>query len=736
MGLVARPSRRARRRIIAGGIVALVAGAIVGTAGPAYADDGGVSDAAILGIWEPQSLNGVNNNPFFPFAGSAGQNYIRLASPRYADGYSAPVSGPNNRYISNRIYNDLAQNIFSERRVSHWGNTWGQFIDHNVGLAKGGGPTANIAFNSTDPLESFTNNLGSIPFTRTAAASGTGVSNARQQVNRIDSFIDGDAVYGNTDVRLDWLREGTVDGNPDNNGARLLMPNNYLPRRDARGSASTAPAMDIDGHLLSDPNSATVAGDVRANENLGLNAVQTLFAREHNRLVAQFPSWVSQEDKYQLARAVIIAEIQHITYTQFLPAMGISLPTYNGYHDNYDPDLENEFATVGYRAHSQIHGEVDIETNASRYSSTTLSTLASKGVEVVNDGVTATLTVPLNVAFFNPTLLPMIQLGPMLTGLANESEYRNDEMIDNQLRSVLFRVPSSTNPGCLDGPTLPQCFNGVVDLGAIDAERGRDHGMPTYNQLRAVYGLPAKTSFAAITGESTESFPSDPLLTPGNEINDPNSLDFTALYDINGNLVQPGTDAAANTVTRAVRRTTTAARLKAIYGNVNNVEAFVGMMAEPHIPGTEFGELQRAVWTHQFQWLRDGDRFFYLNDPLQDYIYQNFGINSHRTLQQIITDNTDTPISVNPFLAPATALAAAAATVGPSSTQVTDGTLATAPSSRITRKSGTSATQPTRPGTGVAVTIALGTTTGSRVGRRRERRRAGRRVGGRVPARQ
>ena len=58
-----------------------------------------------------------------------------------------------------------------------------------------------------------------------------------------------------------------------------------------------------------------------------------------------------------------------------------------------------------------------------------------------------------------------------------------------------------------------------------------------------------------------------------------------------------------------------AARLRAIYGNVNNVDAFTGMVAERHVPGTEFGELQLAIWKRQFQALRDGDRFFYGNDP-------------------------------------------------------------------------------------------------------------------------
>ena len=186
----------------------------------------------------------------------------------------------------------------------------------------------------------------------------------------------------------------------------------------------------------------------------------------------------------------------------------------------------------------------------------------------------------------------------MLVGLTTETQYANDEMIDNQLRSVLFEVPVAGNPQCLDGPTLPQCFRGVVDLGAIDIERGRDHGMPLYNDLRRAYGLAPKTSFTAITGESTDRFPNDPEINPLDPINDPDIMDF---IEVNG---------------EEVRRTTVAARLRAIYGNVNRVEAFVGMVAERHIPGTEFGELQLAMWKKQFEALRDGDRFFYLHDPV------------------------------------------------------------------------------------------------------------------------
>jgi Cellulose binding domain/Animal haem peroxidase len=107
--------------------------------------------------------------------------------------------------------------------------------------------------------------------------------------------------------------------------------------------------------------------------------------------------------------------------------------------------------------------------------------------------------------------------------------------------------------------------------------------------------------------------------------------------------------------TSGVRRSTAAARLRAIYGNVNNVDAFVGMIAEPHVAGSEFGELQRAIWARQFQALRDGDRFFYGNDMGLSWIRGQYGIDFHTTLAQVIARNTDTPaadINPNVFLVP------------------------------------------------------------------------------------
>jgi hypothetical protein len=44
------------------------------------------------------------------------------------------VSGPSPRYISNRIFNDEGQNLFSENGETQWGWAWGQFLDHTFGL--------------------------------------------------------------------------------------------------------------------------------------------------------------------------------------------------------------------------------------------------------------------------------------------------------------------------------------------------------------------------------------------------------------------------------------------------------------------------------------------------------------------------------------------------------------------------------------------------------------------------
>ncbi len=592
-----------------------------------------------------RTLDGSENNVLDPQQGMAGTAFTRVAEAAYADEVDAMESGPSPRFISNRIYNDNAENIFSENGVTHWGFVWVQFIDHTFSLRQEGDEPVVIPFDTTDPLEQFENDTGVIASTRSAAAPDTGVTSPREQINTSSSYIDGFAVYGGTDERLDWLRVGPLDGDPSNNAAALLTTEDgYLPTLFARGDASLAPAMDLFGTQRLDPTAAVVAGDQRANENLGLTAVQTLFVREHNRIVSLLPDDMPEEVEFAIARRVVGATQQYITYEEFLPAFGIELEAYSGYDPTVDASVTNEFATVGYRAHSMIHGEFEMAAALSDYTDTELTELQAKGVEVAIEGDEVEFAIPLNIAFGQPELLKQIGLDAVLLGLASEAQYANEETIDDQLRSVLFQVPSpdAENPAaCLDGVDLPDCFSVVNDLGALDLMRAYDHGIPLYNELRVAYGLPPLSTFTEITGEATDSFPDDPAIDAADPLNDPAILDVMAFYDVDGNvLTQAQVDAGALPV-RMERRTTLAARLQAIYGSVDALDPFTGMMAEAHVDGTEFGELQLAMWETQFSALRDGDRYFYLNDPVLTTIQRRYDIDYRQTLAEVIVNNGD-----------------------------------------------------------------------------------------------
>jgi hypothetical protein len=642
-------------------VAVLVAGV---TASPGSAAGVAAAGGVGLRVQDVQSLDGSGNNVANPTWGQRGTAYARVAPVGYRDGISVPNDGPNARFISNRIINDKSQNIFTPRGATQWLWQWGQFVDHDIALASpcvpppecaGGGQPDNIPFNANDPMEEFRNDLGVIQFTRDTAHPGTGTStsNPRQQTNTLSSYLDASNVYGTTPDRLDWLRDGTVDGNPVNNRPTLMLPGGFLPQRDARGDVATAPTTVVDGRVRATPERAVVAGDVRANENMGLTATHTLFVREHNRIVSQLPNTLTDEQKFQIARRVVIAEQQFITYTQFLPSAGVRLPAYTGYRANVNASIGNEFAVVGYRAHSMVHGEFELEVDADRYTAAQLASFEAQGLEVVRGVDEVAIAVPLNVMFFNPVLLRELGLGPLLQAIGAEAQYNNDEMFDNHMRSILFQIPTSPTHECQE-PVDPDCFRGVTDLGAIDIARTHDHGIPNYNRLRQAFGLPPRTSFTAITGESTDAFP------PGLNADNPASLDFTALRDKNGAPIALDSAVANLDAVVGTRRTTKAARLRAVFGSVDRVDAFTGMLSEPHVAGTEFGELQLAMWRTQFTALRDGDRYHYASaDTSADLnaIRTQFGIDFRRNLGDIIAQNTDIPradMSPDVFMVPAT----------------------------------------------------------------------------------
>ena len=109
----------------------------------------------------------------------------------------------------------------------------------------------------------------------------------------------------------------------------------------------------------------------------------------------------------------------------------------------------------------------------------------------------------------------------------------------------------------LRGPGGP-----VFDLVALNIQRGRDHGIGDFNTVRQAFGLAPVDSFADIT--------SDPAVQLA---------------------------------------------LAEAYGDVDDVDMWVAALAEDHAAGASVGETLQAIITDQFRRLRDGDRFWYENDP-------------------------------------------------------------------------------------------------------------------------
>ena len=117
-----------------------------------------------------------------------------------------------------------------------------------------------------------------------------------------------------------------------------------------------------------------LAGDFRIHEMPGLTAVQILFLREHYRVVGILqklnPHWQDGE-LYQETRKIVIAELQHITYTFWLPIvlgedavsrLGLASSTSghnNVYDKNTDPTITNVFGVSAFRfGHSLLRDHV------------------------------------------------------------------------------------------------------------------------------------------------------------------------------------------------------------------------------------------------------------------------------------------------------------------------------------------------------------------------------------------
>ncbi len=409
--------------------------------------------------------DGSGNNQVQTAWGSSGVDLTRAARVAYGDGVSsmAGADRPDAREISNVLATQLVDPEPNSRNMSDMIYAWGQFIDHDLDLTPAGTTESDPI---TIPSDDATFTPGSsMPFTRDVydTTTGTDASNPRQQPNTVTSYLDGSMIYGSDATRAAALR--TFSGGQLKTSAGDLLPLN---------SDNLPEEVDIPG---TDPTTLFLAGDVRVNENSELAAITTLFVREHNaqasKLAAAHPDW-SDEKLYQGARQIVIAEIQAITYNEFLPALiGNTLPAYKGYSKRVNPGISTEFSTAAFRiGHSLVNGNIDF---------------------FANDGSESHDPIDFNASADQPVDL---QGGPGFEGtgvdnimkyLAADNSQEGDSQIEDALRNQLF-APSDPSVGGLD-------------LYAIDIQRGRDMGLPDYNSERAAFGLPKVTSFDQISSD-------------------------------------------------------------------------------------------------------------------------------------------------------------------------------------------------------------------------------------------
>jgi hypothetical protein len=78
------------------------------------------------------------------------------------------------------------------------------------------------------------------------------------------------------------------------------------------------------------------------------------------------------------------------------------------------------------------------------------------------------------------------------------------------------------------------------------------------------------------------------------------------------------------------------ASLAATYGSVDNIDLWIGGLAEDHLPNSSVGATFTAILVDQFSRLRDGDRFWYENS-LSDNLVRDI---QNTSLADIIRLNT------------------------------------------------------------------------------------------------
>uniref|UniRef100_A0A452FHV5 Thyroid peroxidase n=1 Tax=Capra hircus TaxID=9925 RepID=A0A452FHV5_CAPHI len=541
-------------------------------------------------------ITGACNNRDHPRWGASNTALARWLPPAYEDGISEPRGWnphflyrgfplPPVREVTRRIIHASNEAVTGDDRYSDLLTAWGQYIDHDVAFtpqsagppAPGAGADCQLTCEPRSPcfpIQLPANAAGPacLPFHRSTAACGTGTqgalfgnlssANPRQQMNGLTSFLDASTVYGSSEASERRLRNWTsAEGLLRVNVRYRDAGRAFLPFAPPSAPPACAPQPGAPGARAP----CFLAGDGRASEVPALAALHTLWLREHNRLASALKAlnahW-SADTAYQEARKVVGALHQIITLRDYVPrilgpeAFGRHVGPYRGYDPSVDPTVSNVFSTAAFRfGHATIHPLVRrLDARFQEHPGSRL---------------------PLRDAFFRPwRLLEEGGVDPVMRGLlARPAKLQvQDQLLNEELTERLFVLSDA----------------GTLDLASINLQRGRDHGLPGYNEWRQFCGL-SRLETRADLGAATAS----------------------------GSMAD---------------------RILALYGHPDNVDVWLGGLAESFLPGARTGPLFACLVGKQMKALRDGDRFWWEHHGVFTEA-QRRELGRH-SLSRVICDNT------------------------------------------------------------------------------------------------
>ncbi|XP_075146789.1 chorion peroxidase [Haematobia irritans] len=274
-----------------------------------------------------------------------------------------------------------------------------------------------------------------------------------KQRSKVTHFLDASPVYGSS---METARELRMF-----RGGKLRMFNDF--GRDMLPLTNDKSACGND-----DPSSTCFkSGDGRTNQIISLIAVHIIFAREHNRIagiLSKINPHASDEMLYQEARRIVIAEMQHIIYNEYLPSVIGPMqmkrfrlvPQHHGYSRDYNnevnPAITNAFSGAAFRmGHSSVAGKFHIHQKAGHVD------------EVIN----------IPDVMFNPSRMRIRTFyDDMLLTMLQQPMQKVDSAVTHGLSRFLFR---GHNPFGLD-------------LAAFNIQRGRDQGLRSYNDYMELMG--------------------------------------------------------------------------------------------------------------------------------------------------------------------------------------------------------------------------------------------------------